>query len=102
MRELTMMECNVVSGGDAAATRPPGSNSWGEPYPTKEQVDTACEKLGNLADASVTLLGGGIGLLLGPIGGVAGTVIGDYLGDAAKDRIVSDCEKALTYPSDSN
>jgi hypothetical protein len=44
MRELTMMECNVVSGGDAAATRPPGSNSWGESTGGNRSRDTnACE-----------------------------------------------------------
>ena len=30
MRFITNQELTVVSGGDAAATRTPGQNSWGE------------------------------------------------------------------------
>lgn len=30
MIELNSSELNLVSGGDAAATRRPGTNSWGE------------------------------------------------------------------------
>lgn len=31
MRVIDLNEVNEVSGGDAAATRPAGTNSWGEP-----------------------------------------------------------------------
>jgi len=30
MQELNMLEIEEVGAGDAAATRPPGTNSWGE------------------------------------------------------------------------
>ncbi len=33
MRELTLDEVQIVAGGDAAATRYPGQNSWGR-WPT--------------------------------------------------------------------
>jgi hypothetical protein len=58
MRELTMQECDAVGGGmvgggygpngipllDASATRPPGTNSWGEPTGGNSGSGTnACE-----------------------------------------------------------
>ncbi|WP_141100791.1 hypothetical protein [Roseateles aquatilis] len=37
IRELTKEEIAMVSGGDAAITRKPGYNSWGESIPGAEQ-----------------------------------------------------------------
>ena len=45
MVELNFEELSAVSGGDAAATRQPGQNSWGE-YPTGGGTTTTSENYG--------------------------------------------------------
>lgn len=40
MRELDLAEGSLVSGGDASATRLPGTNSWGQALPQTTQ--SAC------------------------------------------------------------
>jgi hypothetical protein len=42
MRDLFIQEYVVVGGGDAAVTRLPGTNSWGEPSnPDVQQVESS-------------------------------------------------------------
>ena len=49
MQELNMQEINSVSGGDAAATRLPGQNSWGE-WPG-DPLDCLVDYLQRIEDA---------------------------------------------------
>ncbi len=43
MNELSMNEINEVSGGDAAATRQPGQNSWGQWTDPEKEIAARCK-----------------------------------------------------------
>lgn len=43
MRELNVNDVEIVSGGDAAVTRAPGTNSWGEITDSKAFYGAACQ-----------------------------------------------------------
>jgi hypothetical protein len=46
MRELTLQEIEMVGGGDAAATRIDGTNSWGEITDPMRFTNAQCQATG--------------------------------------------------------
>jgi hypothetical protein len=85
VRSIEIYELDLISGGDAAATRLPGTNSWGEPLPIVVSQICVTVKTGPITTSSCINSDGtktttrcteiGIGGSAGPFaGGISGSV----------------------------